>query len=175
MRSDDSLVARPRRRFWRGMEVAAVLLAALIGSQVPVLIDRYQETLAGRAASAREDVAAIVDRARAEQMAVHELLDDAQGQAAAHMTAQLRAQIDQAGTLDTARLRLANADLIERPVVMLAHFDQEVAADAWTGFSPAVSKPGPSLVFAGLGAGLAGAIIVGLRLARRRRTAGELS
>lgn len=154
-----------------------MLVAAVLGSQVPVLIDRYQETLTGQVAEARVHVEAIVDRARDQQVAVYELLDGAAApaQAGAAERHTLRAQIDRAGWLDTAHIRLANADLIERPVVMLAHFDEAVAADAWDDFTPAMSKPGPSVLFAGLGAGLV--LLVGLlvRLARylghRRRGA----
>lgn len=151
--------------------MAAVILAMVMGSQVPVLIDRYQETLTGRVASAREHVDAIVDRARLEQVSVYELL--AGTAADTGQTDGLRAQIDRAGSLDTAHIRLANADLIERPVVMLAHFDQDVAADAWTSFSPAVSKPGPSLLFAALGAALVLLVSGGIRMAAaaRRRAA----
>ena len=171
---------RRRRPLWRAVELAAVLVAAIVGSQVPVLIDRYQETLSGRVETARAHVDAIVDQARLAQVSVYELIDGAAlvgGDPAASpdgpSAAGMRAQIDRAGWLDTARIRLANADMIERPVVVLAHFDQDVAADAWCGFSPAVSRPGPSLLFAALGAGLVLGVSFGLRRLLRSGRGGE--
>jgi hypothetical protein len=81
---------------------------------------------------------------------------------------QLRSRIDRAGRLDTARMRLAAAEPLARPLVLASHFDGAVWAAAWQGVDlPARPPAGPGLAFAALFAAIgAGLALAGATLAR---------
>lgn len=175
-----SMMAATVRKLTTLAEVLAAIVGGLAASQFANFTHHYVQNLAGRLDEARRDVAAIAERAAAVGLSVEAYVREFLGAASAVFRSEgaaLQAKLSRAEALEAAYAALREAGWLERPVVLLTHFQAEIARDAWRHYEPAAPLDAASLFYAACGAVLAllvlwaakSLLLVPLHLMRRVR------
>ncbi len=164
-------------------EIALIVAAGLGCSQLSAFMQHYVQTLSGRLAEARLEVAGIIDRAGQAGLPVYAYVNEfvtAENPVYVREGRALQARIDRAGRLIDSHAALRNAGMVTRPVVFLTHLDSAIAGDVWRHFEPRIPVDGASLLYSGVGMLLAlilyqlGKIVVILIARRVRRRGAEV-
>jgi hypothetical protein len=166
----------------RLVALAMVTTGALGSSQLSAFMQHYQQNLAGRLAEARLDVVAIAERAGEAGLPIYAYLDEFRRAANPIFVREgiwLKTKIDRAAWLEAHLDTLRNAGPVERPYAFVTRMDQQIAAETWIHFEPAVPLDTVSLVYSAIG-GLMGlllyfpasaAVMAPSRIIKKRRSA----